>query len=249
MPAHLVHKRLVGAYVYAIIVGGTVRYIGKGRRYRALEHFRYARELNRRRENGERIKALPFHNRLAKAMRGGVKVSYKIIASGMSDADAYAAEAREIAAMPDGQLWNIKPGGTGNDGSVMRRMWGDLVFRANVLAGQEAVRSDPEFRQRQREISVSRWNDGEFRGRWMAQHRALWDDPARAAERRALLKKVWADPEKSAKKSALVKSQWTPERKAAMAENRRRAWADPEFKRRVTEKIRQSKRRADGRPG
>lgn len=250
MANHLIHPDFVGAYVYAIIVNGVVRYIGKGRRYRAIEHFRKARELNRRRSAGEKVKALPFHNRLAKAMRNGARLKYRILAKDLSDAAAYAMEAAEIAAYPEGQLWNANGGGFGGSSEGMKRLWLDIDFRARTLAAQAAYRT-PEFRDRQRDHAVSVWADPDYRERWMQQHRAVWDNPEKARERRALLKKVWANPELKAKKSALVKSQWTPERRAAHAENRRKAWADPEFKARASASIRASKKKsADAnRPG
>lgn len=244
MAAPLIHRQLVGAYVYAITVNGIVRYIGKGRRYRVLEHSRVARVINRRRANGERVKALPFHNKLAKAIRNGATISYKIIVQGLSDKDAYEREAAEIAAASPGALWNIKAGGEGGDGELMRRMWADLDYRARTLAGQEASR-DEGFRQRQREAANAQWADADFRKRWLEQHRSLWDDPDKAEQRRSLLKKVWDDPGKTERKRALVKSQWTPERRAAHAENRRLAWANQEFKARASASIRASKQKTN----
>lgn len=251
MANHLIHPDFVGAYVYAITVNGVVRYIGKGRRYRAIEHFRFARSINKRRAKGEKVKAYPFHNKLAKAMRSGADVSYEIIVKGLDDAAAYQREVEEMAKIPSGQLWNLKEGGTGGDADMMRRFWSDLVYRAKFLAAQKLGQSNPEFREKQRENAQAQWADTEFRERWLKQHRGLWDDEEQAAKRRALLKRVWANPELKAKKSALVKSQWTPERRAAMSENRRKAWSDPEFKARASASIRASKKKsADAnRPG
>lgn len=238
MAAHLIHDKLVGAYVYALLVDGVVRYVGKGRRYRVTEHFRWAREINRRRAAGEKLKALPVHNRLAKALRTGAVLSYQIIAFGLDDAAAYQREKEEIAAIGVDNLWNVTRGGDGLDGTLIRALWKDESFRARLMATRRArMYENPEFQQRQRENAVKQWADPEAKARFQKKHRELWDNPELAAERRALLKKVWADPARSARKSELVRSQWTPERRAAMSENRRRAWSDPEFKKRVTAKV------------
>lgn len=245
MPAHLIHKGFVEAYVYAIIVAGVVRYIGKGRRYRALEHFRIARDLNERRAKVEKVKALPFHNKLAKAIRNGAAVDYEIIINGLQDDAAYEREVIEIAKCAPGQLWNVHCGGSGGDADLTRRLWTDPTFREKTVAAARKGRENPEYLVRARKTANAQWSDEDFRERWTKQHRSIWDDPIKAAERRALLKKVWDDPEKTARKSTLVKSQWTPERKAAMAENRRRAWADPEFRKRASASIKASKARND----
>lgn len=111
------------AYVYVIIVDGVVRYIGKGRRYRAIEHFRLARDINVRRAKGQKVKAYPFHNKLAKALRLGHSVRYRVIAKDLTDAAAYALECEEMAQYPTRQLWNLRTGGTGGDADLMRSLW------------------------------------------------------------------------------------------------------------------------------
>jgi hypothetical protein len=243
MAAHLVHRGFIGAYVYALTVDGVVRYIGKGRRYRALEHFRFAREINRRRASGEKLRALPVHNKLAKALRQGLALGYQVLENGLTDEAAYRREAEEIAKAPAGQLWNLHHGGEGMDGEMIRQFWRDPAFRERTVEAQRRSKADPDYRDRARQATREQWADPEFRERWQRQHRAFWDDPERAAERRALLKAVWADPVRAERKRELVKSQWTPERRAAMAENRRRAWADPEFKVRVAAKVKAAKER------
>lgn len=248
MANRLIHPRFIGAYVYAITVDGVVRYIGKGRRYRAIEHFRWAREINRRREAGEKVGALPMHNRLAKAMRNGAVLGYEIIAHGLSDEAAYRIEAEEVGKAPLGQLWNLKPGGDGTDGRYIASLWKDDAFRKRVMSTrQQTMYGSAEWRDRQRANAVAQWADAEKKARFTAQHRRLWDDPVAAEDRRKLLREVWSDPEKKARKSALVASQWTPERRAAMAENRRRAWADPEFRAKASASIRSAKAK-HGRP-
>jgi hypothetical protein len=236
--AHLIHDKLVGAYVYAVKVDGVTCYIGKGRRYRVTEHLRYARQLNRRRAAGEKIQARPFYNWLAKADRDGRRITYEIIAFGLSDLDAYERERQEIASASGLDLWNVLPGGEGTDGEFIRSLWRQTEFREKVMnARRKAMYENEEWRERQRQGANDQWSDPQKKLKHYEGHRRLWDDPVAAEERRILLRKVWADPEKKAAKRELVKSQWTPERRAAMAENRRQAWADPEFKARVSIKI------------
>lgn len=246
MANHLIHDKLVGAYVYAIKVGGMTRYIGKGRRYRVIEHVRVAKEINRRRGQGEKVRAPALYNRLAKALRLGVPVEYEIIAFGLDDAVAYEREAREIAEAPAGQLWNIHPGGSGVDGKWVKAMWQDTRHRAKIMkTRQETMYGNPEWRERQRENANAQWADPDKRARHYAQHRKLWDDPVASEQQRDILRKVWADPDRSARKRELVKSQWTPERRAAMSENRRKAWANPEFKARASASIKASKQKTE----
>jgi hypothetical protein len=248
MGRRLIHKDFVGAYVYFLKVDGVVRYVGKGRRYRALEHFRNARDVNERRAKGEKIKAMRVTNSVAKAMRLGRKIEIQVLSSGMNDAEAYLLEMETIASFPKEQLCNIHKGGSGGDADMMRSFWSDPIQREKFRSGIARGHLDPAYRERARATTNGLWSDPEFRKSWMASHRSIWDDPKRAAERRALLKKVWSCPEKTARKSALVKSQWTPERKAAMSENRRKAWSDPEFKRRASESIRKSRLTMSKRP-
>ena len=85
------------AYLYIITVDGITRYIGKGRGTRMLMH-----AINARRDAaklGLRLNRLYplMHRNLVRALRAGSKVRERVIASGLSDADAYRREARMIA--------------------------------------------------------------------------------------------------------------------------------------------------------
>lgn len=238
MANHLIHDKFVGAYVYAIKVDGVVRYIGKGRRKRALEHLRKAKEVLRLRAAGQRPRVSTLYRRLSAALEAGARIEHEVMVNGLTDEDALYREFLEIDALPASQLWNTVPGGVGNSGAVMRQLWESPEFRRKVMTSRRAqMYENEEWRERQRQAAVAQWADPEKRRRHNEQHRKLWDDPAAAEDRRALLRKVWADPEKTERKRALVKSQWTPERRAAMSENRRRAWADPAFKARAAKNI------------
>lgn len=251
MANHLIHDKLVGAYVYAVVVDGIDCYIGKGRRTRAPSHIQRANGINRRLITGEVKKEKPFHLWLAKALRDGRKVTYRVIANKLDDEAAFEIERAEVASADPGQLWNILPGGAKPGGEFFRALWRQPEFREKMIASRRKTANDPEWRQLLRERALAQWADPEKKRRHHEKHRKLWDDPVAAEERRELLRKVWSDPEKSKRKSALVKSQWTPERKAAQAENRRKAWADPEFKARVTAKVAatKAKKKINGRSG
>ena len=74
-----------GAYVYALMVDGVVRYIGKGRNGRRFEHEKEARRINRKRAAGQKVNASLLYNKLAKAICEG-----RVISNDMTDEQAYA---------------------------------------------------------------------------------------------------------------------------------------------------------------
>lgn len=242
MGRKLIHKNLVGAYVYAIYVDGIVRYIGKGRRYRMIDHMRFAREIIRRRAAGEKVRANRVYNKLAKAIVTGAEIKPLVIVCGLSDADAFERERLEIAAAPAGQLWNLKEGGAAGDPALMRALWADPDHRRRFSEAIGEGKRKPHFRESARQTAQKHWNDPEYRAEKIAQHKAFWADPKNRAERCLLLKKVWDDPVKTARKSALVKSQWSPERRAAQRVRTKALWADPEFKARTLAKLIAAKR-------
>src|SRR6516162_4318183 len=95
------------AYVYAIIVDGIVRYIGKGSGNRKLAHMRLVRSIARRRAAGEHVRTSHFYNRLTKAWLEGAEIEEVVIVDGLTHGAAYAREIAEIAAAAQGQLWNL----------------------------------------------------------------------------------------------------------------------------------------------
>lgn len=233
-----VHPHFVCAYVYALTVDGVVRYIGKGRRYRVVDHI-------------SRIKAIasgtphsgtrnhPAYVNFAAAYQAGCQIDYFVIANGLTDDEAYLLEFLKIEEYPPDDLWNAQSGGRGDTGGRrLRRVWNNPITRSSLAAKIRAGHLNDKYKERARVRSLELWQDSEFRDRWLAQHRALWADPRTAAMRRARLKALWATKTEAKEKvRAAVTKAWTPERRAAMAENRRRAWADPEFKARVVAKV------------
>ena len=97
------------SYVYAIVVDGVVRYIGKGRNDRMFFHMKEARWLAKR--CGARTNHISpfFHRMLVRALRAGATVREMTLISELSDAEAYRVEGELIGQFHKGhagQLWN-----------------------------------------------------------------------------------------------------------------------------------------------
>lgn len=92
----------VGAspYVYALLDGDRVFYVGKGRKRRMYQHALQAENLQSVGPKSDRIRAI--HRR-------GDEVGYKILGIYETDGEAFEAERVFISAMPD--LTNIASGG------------------------------------------------------------------------------------------------------------------------------------------
>lgn len=237
-----IHPYFVCAYVYALTVDGRVRYIGKGRRYRVVDHLSRIKAVAAGRQHtGTRNH--PAYLKFAAAYNAGAEINYFIIANGLTDEEAYLLEYSQIEGYQAGELWNAQAGGRGDTGGRrLREVWDNPATRASLAEKIRIGHLNDRYKERARVKSLEKWQDSKFRTKWLAQHRAVWDDPKAAAERCAHLKAVWeTKTEAKEKVRAAVTKAWTPERRATQSENRRRAWADPEFKRRVTAKVAQTK--------
>jgi hypothetical protein len=115
-------------YVYAIMVDGVVKYIGKGTGPRARFHRWFAVNVNRRRKRGEKVRTTKFYNRLAKALLKGAVVNYEILAWFETDDEAFAAEIAEIASRRG--LWNKHEGGWGFNSANSKRLSADPRIKA-----------------------------------------------------------------------------------------------------------------------
>jgi hypothetical protein len=97
------------AYVYAILIDGMVRYLGKGRNERMYAHLIEAmRSATRRRARPTRV-GPRMHRRLVEAVRSGADIKEEIIVGGLTDQRAYRLESRLIAEFHKfrtDQLWN-----------------------------------------------------------------------------------------------------------------------------------------------
>jgi hypothetical protein len=98
-----------GAYIYTYTVAGVLWYVGKGSGTRAGRHLRRAKR---------HAKGLPMHRiakwqiELAGALAAGEQIDIRILAEGMTCAEAFALEIRMIAELRP--LKNILAGGNGN---------------------------------------------------------------------------------------------------------------------------------------
>jgi len=171
------------AYVYAIIVNGVVRYIGKGSGIpmkRAREHIRTAKRLNRRREAGEVLWASNLYNRLAKALKNGRAVEAVCIVDNLTDEQAFDRERTEIEKASG--LWNLDGGGLGGKemsaehraklSAAAKRRWqrpGEIeklhAFAnspeniARLKAGNAELARRPDIRAKNAKAAKERWLD------------------------------------------------------------------------------------------
>ena len=90
-------RRAPKAYVYAIIVDGIVRYVGKGRGTRLFVHLIDATRSAAR--CGRRTAHLSprLHRKLVEAIRAGSSIVERVIVSALPNSEAYRLEANLIA--------------------------------------------------------------------------------------------------------------------------------------------------------
>jgi hypothetical protein len=100
-------------YVYEIRVDGVVRYIGKGRNGRIYSHLIDAKRTASRSDVKIRNLFPHFRKMLVSAVRRGSKITEKIVASNLTDGEAYRMEWRMIWNYHNrhaSQLWNTEVG-------------------------------------------------------------------------------------------------------------------------------------------
>ena len=205
------------AYVYAIVVDGIVRYIGKGSTTRVRAHMRLVKSIARRRAAGETIRASHFYNRLTKAWLNGAEIQEIIIVDRLTDEEAYQREIAEIAAAPSGQLWNYWSGGEGSSKGYRkpleqrakiaernRQTWRDPQLVAEHSKRMKLVWSRPGYREKQ---SRQQWTP-EMCAALSAKRKAQWADP----EFRAKMDSAFSTPEFHARRIEATKRGWTTRR-------------------------------------
>ena len=97
------------AYVYAVLVDGIVRYVGKGRNGRMNSHLTEAKRSAARCAPDTRGLYPLMHRKLVEAVRAGSQVTDSVIVSGLTDKAAYRLESWIIGEFHKhraGQLWN-----------------------------------------------------------------------------------------------------------------------------------------------
>jgi len=103
------HSETGSAYVYAILIDGMIRYIGKGRNGRMYAHLIEAmRSATRCRARTTQLNPR-MHRRLVEAVRSGADFKEKIIVGGLADRQAFRIERRlsaEFHKFRTDQLWN-----------------------------------------------------------------------------------------------------------------------------------------------
>ena len=102
-------KTTIGSYIYAIIVDGVVRYIGKGRNGRMYTHLIEAKRTSARCPADTDHLYPRMHRKLVETVRGGSQIIETVITSGLTDRAAYRLESRMIGEFHKfraGQLWN-----------------------------------------------------------------------------------------------------------------------------------------------
>jgi hypothetical protein len=97
------------SYVYAIIVDGVVRYIGKGRNGRMYTHLIEAKRTSARCPADTSHLSPRMHRKLVETIRAGSQIIETVITSGLTDQAAYRLESRIISEFHKfraSQLWN-----------------------------------------------------------------------------------------------------------------------------------------------
>ena len=97
------------AYVYAVLVDGVVRYVGRGRNGRMNTHLIEAKRSAARCAPDTSGLYPRMHRKLVEAVRAGSQVTESVIVSGLTDKAAYRLESwiiGEFHKYRAGQLWN-----------------------------------------------------------------------------------------------------------------------------------------------
>lgn len=241
------------AYVYAILVDGVVRYIGKGRGRRIAEHVNIIRRLRDGRDGGPKCQVV--HRRAASAVRSGASVRAMKMVEGLDDESAYLIERDLIGTYPEGHLWNVSDGGEGCSSSDAVRRWADPSYREKQLASARS----PETVRRKSEAQRVSQNIPEVRERVRAAQREAFARPACRARLVARTKRNWESQEyrdsvvagrkaqwtqeARAKQSATHAAKWTPEHRAQRSADYKIKFQNPEWKARWLARQREGRKK------
>jgi hypothetical protein len=177
-------------FVYAILVDGVVRYIGKGTKQRPLYHLKTASIINAKRAAGLKVKALKFHNRLAKAIREGANIEYLVIVDGLSEKRAFAREIIEISTRSG--LWNEDAGGKGVSSILRKKLWrNNAAYRQKMLEHNRRISRIPMTPEHisKNSANMSVYNRSDIgRRRVSKMNKQRWLDPTWRAKMSAAVR-------------------------------------------------------------
>jgi len=265
MAKHPLSRNAPGFYLYEILVGGIVRYIGKGCGERAKEHERTARRIIELRKAGKSVKTSRFYNRLAKAISAGSSI--KIAIRGIWDVETVAKdeERKAIASAPRNQLWNTLPGGEGFDSAFIKKLWNDPAYRDKMTlssrtrwtnpeyrAAMTAVMNSPERRIHMSQVLTEALSDPAVRGKMSARKVEAWKiasgrkrmmnglalshaNPKNRERSRRRLIEMWADPERRAASVAKFRKFYSSPEGRAAHAKRRSDEQTPERRQKTSE--------------
>ena len=97
---------------------------------------------------------------------GWDKFSHQIYADNLTRQEACEMEIRQIAEMKTNDPsygYNISKGGDGLDPDLIKSMWKDDSFKADMIARMRAAWTDPDKRMRRSEAAKDRWSDPSFK--------------------------------------------------------------------------------------
>lgn len=174
------------AYVYAILVDGAIRYIGKGSGKRLLEHMRIVRRIVRERAAGLVARVpMPLYERLVAAWLDGAQIEEIVIADGLSHHDAYRREQTEIRERSD-QLWNSY---RGRGYGPRKAAWAKKTKEERKAHVRSAIAARLASQEWQR-ARATMWANKDYVAKQSETRKRIWRDPdywKRAAPRQAAL--------------------------------------------------------------
>jgi hypothetical protein len=178
------------AYVYAIVVDGVTRYIGKGSGDRLVYHMTIARRVLRTGSEGNpRGTTRLLYRELAAALARGAQVQLRKIREGLTSHEALSVERDVIASAKTDRLWNMRAGGAGGSPS--------LAVRQQIAESVRKSWASPDRRLVSNTV----------RGRISKSLKLVqsWAEPGIRAKRIAAMHKAGADPMNKARKSEAMR--------------------------------------------